>query len=83
MQGTIDGKNIGATEESFTALREEPNVYRLESGVLVRVKTSVAKIGRQIDDNGGFKKNQYGDPAVLVRYAVEIVTSLEENSATE
>jgi len=83
MQGTVDGKDICAREESFTALKEEPNVYRLESGVLVRVKTSVAKIGRQIDEKGDFKENQYGDPAVLVRYAVEIVTSLEENSANE
>ena len=83
MQGTIDGKDVRARDESFTALQEEPNVYRLESGVLVRVKTSVAKIGRQIDDKGDFKKNQYGDPAVLVRYAVEIVTSLEEDNASE
>ena len=81
MQGTVDGKDIRAREESFAVVKEEPNVYRLESGVIVQVKTSVAKIGRQVDDKDEFTKNQYGDPAVLVRYAVEIVTTLEDNSA--
>lgn len=82
MQAKIDGKDVCATEERFTTVKEEPNVYRLDSGVLVRVKTSVAKIGRQVDDEGTFKTNQYGDPAVLVRYAVEIVTSMEADNVS-
>ena len=77
MRAEIDGKEVHTREEPFETLKEEPNVYRLESGVTVRVKTSVAKIGRQVNGEGNFKENQYGDPAVLVRYAVEIVTALE------
>lgn len=83
MQGEIDGKNVHAKEDTFEVVREQPNIYRLGSGVLVTVKTSVAKIGRQIDEGGSFKENQYGDPAVLVRYAVEIITSTETDDAAK
>ena len=83
MQGLVGGKEITAKEEPFTAVRDAPNEYVLDSGVRVRVKLSVAKIGRQLDENGEYKKNHYGDPAVLMRYALEIVTSLESENAEQ
>ena len=83
MQGLVDGKRITAKEDSFTTVKDEPNVYVLASRVRVLVKVSVAKIGRQVDENGEYKENQYGEPAVLVRYAVEIVTTLESNNAEQ
>lgn len=81
MQGLAGGKEITAREEPFTTVRDSPNEYVLDSGVRVRVKLSVAKIGRQLDENGEYKENQYGDPAVLMRYALDIVTSLESGNA--
>lgn len=81
MQGMVDGKEVTAKEEQFTTVKDEPNEYVLDSGVRVRVKLSVAKIGRQVDENGEYAQNQYGDPAVLVRYALEIVTSSEASNA--
>lgn len=83
MQGLVGGKEITAREEPFTTVRDAPNEYVLDSGVCVRVKLSVAKIGRQLDENGEYKVNQYGDPAVLVRYALEIVTNLESDNAEQ
>ena len=83
MQGLVDGKEVTATEEPFTTVKDEPNEYVLDSGVRVRVKLLVAKIGRQVDEDGEYKANQYGDPAVLVRYALEIVTSLEPSNAKQ
>jgi hypothetical protein len=83
MHGLVDGKDVTAKEESFKTVKDEPNEYVLDSGVRVRVKLSVAKIGRQVDENGEYMENRYGDPAVLVRYALEIVTSLEPSNAEQ
>ena len=82
MTGKVDGKEITAREEPFTVVTEAWNEYALESGVQVRVKASVAKIGRQVDEQGNYTKNQYGDPAVLVRYALEVVTKMDSDNAT-
>ena len=82
MTGQVDGKEITAREEPFSVVTEAWNEYLLESGVRVRVKASVAKIGRQIDEQGNYAENQYGDPAVLVRYALEVVTKMDSENAT-
>ena len=82
MTGKVDGKEITAREEAFTVVKEAWNEYVLESGVRVRVKASIAKIGRQIDERGNYTANQYGDPSVLVRYALEVVTKMDSDNAT-
>lgn len=82
MTGKVDGKEITAREEPFSVVNEAWSEYVLESGVRVRVKASVAKIGRQIDEQGNYTENQYGDPSVLVRYAVEVVTTMDSENAT-
>ena len=78
MKSEVGGEAITAKEQPFKAVNEGWNEYQLEGGIRVRVKTAVAKIGRQVDEDGNYKKNQYGDPAVLVRYGVEVVTSVDE-----
>ena len=83
MTGTVDGKEITAKEETFTTVKEGWNEYLLDSGVRVRVKIAVAKIGRQVNADGTYKNNEYKDPAVLVRYNVEVVTSLEKDDDSE
>lgn len=45
-----------------------------------RVRNSVAKIGRQIDEQGNYTDKQFGDPAVVVRYALEVVTEIDSDS---
>ena len=82
MTGNVDGKEITAREEPFTVVKEDWNEYILESGVRVRVKASVAKLGRQLDEAGNYTENQFGDPAVLVRYALEVVTKMDSDNAT-
>ena len=82
MTGKVDEKEITAVEEPFSVVKETWNEYVLESGVRVRVKASVAKIGRQTDEHGDYMENQYGDPAVLVRYALEVVTKMDSENAT-
>ena len=82
MTGQVDGKEIAAKEEPFSVVKEPWSEYVLESGVRVRVKASVAKIGRQIDEQGNYTENQYGDPAVLLRYALEVVTKMDSENAT-
>ena len=82
MTGKVDGKEITAREEPFAVVKEDWNEYILESGVRVRVKASVAKLGRQLDEEGNYTENQFGDPAVLVRYALEVVTKMDSDNAT-
>lgn len=82
MTGNVDGKEITAREEPFSVVNEAWNEYVLESGVRVRVKASVAKIGRQIDKQGNCTANPDGEPIVLVRYALEVVTEADSENAT-
>ena len=74
MTGSVSGNEIQAAEVSFEVVREDWNEYALDGGIRVRVKASVAKIGRQVDEDGNYTVNDYGEPAVLVRYALEVVT---------
>ncbi len=74
MTGSVSGKEIKAAEVPFEVVREDWNEYALDGGIRVRVKASVAKIGRQLDADGNYTVNDYGEPAVLVRYALEVVT---------
>lgn len=73
MQGSVSGKDIEAKEVSFQVVKEDWNEYVLDDGTNVRVKASVAKIGRQVDADGNYSVNDYGEPAILVRYALEVV----------
>lgn len=83
MTGNVDGKDITAREERFTVVNEVWNEYILETGVRVRVKPSVAKIGTQIDERGNCKENRDGAPAVLVRFALEVVTEVGSEEAQD
>ena len=69
----IDGRDI--TDERFTTIREDWNEYETASGVTVRVKTVVHKIGRVLDESGKPAINRDGDPHIAVRSQIEIVTS--------
>jgi len=70
-------------EVPFEVVREDWNEYALEGGVRVRVKASDAKIGRQVDAAGNYTVNEHGEPAVLVRYALEVVTAKGSNDDTD
>lgn len=83
MTGNVSGKEIEAAEVPFRVVREDWNEYALDGGIRVRVKASVAKIGRQIDAVGNFAVNDYGEPAVLVRYVLEVVTGKDSDDDTD
>lgn len=72
---TIGGQIRNAQEESFDTTREDWNTYELESGTKVRVKLSVQKIFRLVDDQGNPLFSADGDPEIAVRHQVQIVAS--------
>lgn len=71
----IRGQTRKAREESFDATREDWNTYVLESGTEVRVKITVLKIFRLLDDEGRPVYSEDGDPDVVARHQVQVVTS--------
>ena len=83
MTGTVDGKEITAREEPFSVVNEAWNEYVLESGVRVRVKPSVAKLGTLIDERGNSAENRDGAPVVLVQYGLEVVTGMDSEEGQD
>ena len=74
---TINNQEVETQEESFQTIREDWSEYELASGVRVRIKPVVHKIARVLDKNGKPAFQKDGDPYVLVRHQVQIVTSGE------
>jgi hypothetical protein len=48
----VDGGIVEVSEEDFEIVREDWNEYRLLDGGTVRVKTTVARIFRVLDEKG-------------------------------
>ncbi len=74
-QVDVDGQTRNAREEAFEIKEENWNTYVLESGTEIRVKMSVLKIMRLLDAKGRPEFTGEGDPEVLVRHQVHVVTS--------
>ena len=70
---TLKGTNL--RNESFRTIREDWNEYEMASGVTVRVKTVVQKIGRVLDSDGKPQFDAEGDPHVVVRSQIQVVSS--------
>jgi hypothetical protein len=66
---------ISAIEQSFDVKREEWNEYKLRDGGSVRIKVVVQKILRILDADGKPAYTAEGDPNLIVRHSVELVTS--------
>lgn len=71
----FQGKQHDAWEEDFETIREEWNEYLLKDGGTVRVKYIPHKMVRVLQDDGAEMKTPEGDPMILVRGRIELVTS--------
>ena len=71
----VGDREVNAREEDFEIVREDWNEYRLLDGGSVRVKTTVARIFRVLDDEGRPVYDQDGDPQVVVRHNTQIVAA--------
>ena len=71
----VAGKEYEVREESYDVIREDWAEYLMASGVRVRVKPQVVKLFRILDDNGQPAFTPQGDPFVIVRHQVVLVSS--------
>jgi len=71
----VGDREVNAREEDFEIVREDWNEYRLLDGGSIRVKTTVARIFRVLDDEGRPVYDQDGDPQMVVRHNTQIVAA--------
>jgi hypothetical protein len=71
----IEGRQRNVREEQFDVVREEWSEYQLAGGTTVRVKLSVQKIFRVLNDDGTPALNSNGDPYVVIRHVPQIVAT--------
>lgn len=69
----VEGNLLDVTDEEFEIGREEWNEYKLLDGGVVRVKTTVQRIFRVLDEKGNPKIGPDGDPEVIVKHNTQIV----------
>lgn len=66
---------LDVSEEDFEIVKEDWSEYRLLDGGSVKIKTTVQRIFRVLDAQGNPKKNEDGDPEVVVRHAAQVVAT--------
>ncbi len=67
-------REVPVREEDFEISCEDWNVYKLLDGGTVRVKLTVARIWRVLNEDGSFSYDEEGDPQILVRHNAEIIS---------
>ena len=70
------GQEFDAIEVDFEIGREEWNQYKLLDGGSVRVKTTVSRIYRIVDDQGRQRHNADGSPSFIVSHKSDVVSSV-------
>lgn len=75
MKITIDGVEYEGNEVDFEIVKEDWNEYRLSNGVKMRLKTSAQKMIQVVDEKGNPVLTKDGDPHVLVRHSIQVVSS--------
>jgi len=69
----LGDKEVFVQELQFEIAREDWNEYKLLDGGRVRVKNTVARIFRVVDEEGNPQYNPDGDPELLVRHSSQVV----------
>ena len=69
----LGDREVYVREEQFEIAREEWNEYRLLDGGRVRVKTSVFRIFRIVDESNTPQFTAEGDPELIVRHNTQVV----------
>lgn len=75
VKARLGEREVDALEVDFQTAREEWNDYHLLDGGRVRVKTVVAKILWVVDEAGNRLYNDQGEPIILVRNQVQVISS--------
>ena len=68
------GQEVDAIEVDFEIAREEWNEYKLLDGGKVRVKTTVNRIMRVVDEKGNGRNNADGTPMFVVSHKSDVVS---------
>ena len=71
----LGSSEFDAIEQEYQIASEDWNKYKLLDGGEVRVKLTVSKIYRIVDDKGHFLSDQNGDPRVIIRHKVDVSAS--------
>ena len=69
------GQEIYGIEREFKIQKEDWNVYELLDGGTVRLKTTVQKIQRVVDNEGNPQFDERGEPVYVVRHNSDVVVS--------
>lgn len=72
-QINVGGTLLDVIEQDFEIQREDWNEYKLLDGGIIRLKTTVQRIFRVLDDQGKPKYAPDGDPEVVVRHNTQVV----------
>ena len=72
---TIGDQEFNAIEQQFEIAQENWNEYKLLDGGSVRVKLTVSRIFRIVNEDSVQIYNDDGDPELIVRHRADIVAS--------
>ena len=75
VKARLGEREVDALEMDFQTAREEWNDYRLLDGGRVRVKAVVGKILWVVDEAGNRMYNDQGEPIILVRNQIQVISS--------
>jgi hypothetical protein len=70
-----DGTRLQGYEVEFDSIKEPWSEYQLSDGTKVRVRNTVLKMFRLVDENHEPSLNETGDPDIFLTGNVLIVTS--------
>ena len=73
-----DGKKAMVIEMSFQIANEDWSEYRLEGGVILRMKSTVARIFRVLDAEGNPAYHDNGEPNIVVASTNTAIAKEEE-----
>ena len=69
-------REVWAIEQQFEIAREDWNEYKLLDGGTVRLKTTIHRILRIVDEDSNQIYNEQDEPQIIVRHRSDIVTSV-------
>lgn len=71
----IGDKQFDGRDEPFETVREEWNEYKLADGRRVRAKLVIQRITQALDENGNVLCNEEGDPIIVAKHAIHILSA--------
>ena len=72
----LGNQEIDALEVDFDIHREDWDEYKLLDGGTVRIKTTVTRIYKAVDEEGNQRYLEDGSPFMIVTHKLEVITKL-------